>query len=97
LLWLNKERKKERKAKHPYMEFYQCTTNMVIESYSELVVEGGRALYLFHGMDSDTLYMIYHLSFLVFVYFLPLCCLLVSYIFIFLSVFIIKKQSFLDL
>ena len=71
-----------RKLKHPYMEFYQCTTNMVIESYSELVVEGDKAFYLFYGMDSDTLYMIYHLSFLIFVYFLPLCCLVVSYIFI---------------
>ena len=71
-----------RKAKHPYMEFYQCTTNMVIKSYSELVVEGEKAFYLLCGIDSDTLYTIYHLSFLIFVYFLPLCCLLVSYIFI---------------
>ena len=71
-----------RKMKHPNLEFYQCTTNMVIESYSELVVEGDKAFYLFYGMDSDTLYMIYHLSFLIFVYFLPLCCLVVSYIFI---------------
>ena len=33
-------------------------------------------------IDSDTVYIIYNLSFLVLVYFFPLCCLLVSYVFI---------------
>ena len=72
-----------RKVKHPYLEFCQCTTNMAIENYSVLVVKGDKALYLFHGIDTDTIYMIYNLSFLIFVYFLPLCCLIISYIFIF--------------
>ena len=71
-----------RKVKHPNLEFYQCTTNMAIENYSVLVVQGDKALYLFHGIDTDIIYMIYHLSFLIFVYFLPLCCLIISYIFI---------------
>ena len=71
-----------RKMKHPHLEFYQCTTNMVIENISTVVMDGAKATYFFFGIDSDTVYMIYHLSFLVFVYFLPLCCLLVSYIFI---------------
>ena len=31
-----------RKLKHLYMEFYQCTTHMAIESYSELVVQGDK-------------------------------------------------------
>ena len=71
-----------RKMKHPYLEFYQCTNKMVVENYSHLVVEGDKARYFFFGIDSDTVYMIYHLSFLLFVYFMPLFCLLVSYIFI---------------
>jgi hypothetical protein len=71
-----------RKMKHPNLEFYQCTTKMVIENYSTMVMEGDEATYFFFGIDSDTVYKIYHLSFLLFVYFLPLCCLLVSYIFI---------------
>ena len=71
-----------RKMKHPNLEFYQCTTNMVIENYSTVVKDGDKATYFFFGIDSDTIYMIYHLSFLVIVYFLPLCCLLVSCIFI---------------
>ena len=71
-----------RKMKHPNLEFYQCTTNMVIENYSTVVMDDDKATYFFFGIHSDTVYMIYHLSFLVFVYFLPLCCLLVSYIFI---------------
>ena len=79
-----------RKMKHPYLEFYQCTTNMVIESYSQLVVEGDKAMYLFFGVDSDTVYLLYHLSFLIFVYFLPLSCLLVSYSFI---IYLIRRSE----
>ena len=71
-----------RKMKHPDMEFYQCTTKMVIENISTVVMDGDKAKYYFFGIESDIVYKIYHLSFLVFVYFLPLCCLLVSYIFI---------------
>ena len=48
----------------------------------DVVMEGDEATYFFFGIDSDTVYKIYNLSFLLFVYFLPLCCLLVSYIFI---------------
>ena len=81
------------KMKHPYLEFYQCTNNMVIERYSQLVVEGDKDFYLFHGIESDTIYMIYHLSFLVLVYFLPLCCLLVSYVFI---IYLIRKRYKID-
>ena len=84
------------KMKHPYLEFYQCTNNMVIESYSQLVVEGDNAFFLFYGFDPDTVYMMYDLSFLVFVYFLPLFFLLVSYIFIIYNIrsrYVLKQAS----
>ena len=63
---------------------------MVIESYSESVVEENKVIYLFFGVNSDTVYLIYNLSFLIFVYFFPLACLLISYIFI---IYLIRKPN----
>ena len=71
-----------RKLKHPHLEFYQCTTKNVLESYSDLVVEDGKLSFVFYGLDPIMVYNIYHFSFLFFVYFLPLFCLIISYIII---------------
>ena len=68
-----------RKLKHPTMEFHQCTTTMVIESYSDIVIENGQAHIRFYGIDPSILYQLYSGSFLFFVYFFPLFCLIISY------------------
>ena len=68
-----------RKLKHPSLEFYQCTTNMVIETYSEVVLENRQAKMKFFGIDPSVLYKLYSGSFLFFVYFFPLFCLIISY------------------
>ena len=71
-----------RKLKHPYLEFYQCTTKGVVEAYSDIVAENGKRKYSFYGLDPVKVYNIYHFSFLFFVYFLPLFCLVISYVII---------------
>ena len=71
-----------RKLKNPHLEFYQCTTMMVVETYSELVKEDNKLKFVFYGIDAVVVYNIYHFSFLFFVYFLPLLCLIISYIII---------------
>ena len=71
-----------RKLKHPHLEFYQCTTKSVVETYSDLVTEDGKLKLVFYGLDPVRVYNIYHFSFLFFVYFLPLFCLIISYIII---------------
>ena len=69
-----------RKLKHPSLDFHQCTTNLVIETYSELIFdENGRAKMKFYGIDPSILYKLYSGSFLFFVYFFPLFCLIISY------------------
>ena len=68
-----------RKLKHPSLEFYQCTPDMVIETYSTLVFENGQEQIKFYGINPATLYKLYSASFLFFVYFFPLFCLLISY------------------
>ena len=71
-----------RKLKHPMLEFYQCTTRMVVEEFSEVVRENDNLRFVFYGMDSIDVYKIYHFYFLLFAYFLPLLCLVISYIII---------------
>lgn len=68
-----------RKLKHPYVEFYQCTTDMVVEEYSSRVVVAGETKFIFLGVDSETVYSLYHLSFPFFVFFFPLGCLIFNY------------------
>jgi hypothetical protein len=68
-----------RKLKHPAVEFYQCTTDMVVEEYSDQVVVDGETRFIFLGVDSETIYSIYHFSFLFFVFFFPLACLIFNY------------------
>merc|ERR1711892_373075 len=45
-----------RKLKHPAVEFYQCTTDMVVEDYSTQTMVDGKIKFIFHGLDSDTVY-----------------------------------------
>jgi hypothetical protein len=68
-----------RKLKHPYVKFYQCTTHMVVEEYSHQVVVDGETKFIFLGVDSETVYSLYHLSFPFFVFFFPLGCLIFNY------------------
>ena len=83
-----------RKLKHPHLEFYQCTTKMVVETYSDLVMEGDKLKFVFYGFDPVAIYNIYHFSFLFFVYFLPLFCLVISYIII---IKLIKRYKIIKL
>ena len=69
-----------RKLKHPAVEFYQCTTTLVVEEYANLVVEDGNTKFVLIGLDSNTIYIIYHLSFLFFVFFFPLTFLIITHI-----------------
>ena len=91
-----------RKLKHPMLEFYQCTTNMVVETYSEMVLENGQHKLKFFGFDPTFIYKIYNGSFLFFVYFFPLFCLIISYTIIIIlikryqRVFISLFQFWLD-
>ena len=90
-----------RKLKNPHLEFYQCTTMMVVETYSELVKEDNKLKFVFYGIDAVVIYNIYHFSFLFFVYFLPLLCLIISYIIIiklikrYYSILGVKVETFL--
>ena len=56
-----------RQVKHPNMEFYQCTSEMVVEMNSKMVIENGKAKFTFFGIDSEVIYTVYHFSFLFFV------------------------------
>ena len=42
-----------RKVKHPHMEFSQCTTDMVLEMYSDMVIQDGEISFLFFGINPD--------------------------------------------
>ena len=68
-----------RQVKHPNMEFYQCTSDMVVEMNSDLVITNGEPRFIFFGIDPEVIYTVYHFSFLFFVYFFPLLCVLISY------------------
>jgi hypothetical protein len=52
---------------------------MVVEEYSDQVVVDGETKFILLGVDSETIYSIYHFSFLFFVFFFPLTCLIVNY------------------
>ena len=80
-----------RKLKHPDMEFYQCTTTMAIEDFSHEVVVDGQSKLIFLGLEPVTIYKLYHFSFILFVFFLPLAVLMVNYIII---IRIIIRYSF---
>ena len=88
-----------RKLKHPSLDFHQCTTNMVIETYSEVVFENQQAKMKFYGIDPSILYKLYSGSFLFFVYFFPLFCLIISYtiIIILIKRFTLYAQLIIEL
>ena len=69
-----------RVLKHPDKEFYQCTTTLVVEEYADVVVDDDQTKFVLLGMDSSTIYIIYHLSFLFFVFFFPLTFLIITHI-----------------
>ena len=75
-----------RVVKHPYRDFYQCTSDLVFEMNSDLVMAGDKPTFLFFGIDPKILYKIYNFYFLFFVYFFPLFCILVSYASIFILI-----------
>ena len=79
------------KRKHNRLEFYQCTIRNALEDSSTFVVRGGEGVYLFYGIDTDILYLLFHLSFLVFAYFLPLIFLLINYLYI---SYLLQKTEF---
>ena len=68
-----------RKVKHPDMEFSQCTTDMVLEMHSDMVIQDGEISFLFFGINPHIIYSFYHFSFLFFVYFLPLLVILINF------------------
>ena len=68
-----------RKMKHPAVEFFQCTTNNVVEDFSTMILEDGETKFIFLGLDSQTVYTLYHFSFPFFVFFFPLAFLIVNY------------------
>ena len=68
-----------RKVKHPNKEFHQCTSEMVIEMNSKVSVHNGKLVFDFFGLNIQLIYLLYHFSFLLFVYFLPLLCIIISY------------------
>ena len=70
------------KQKHPHEEFHQCTINNALEQFSNEVEVNGTTYLQLLGINLETIYFAYHLSFLVFVYFLPLSCFIISYVFI---------------
>ena len=78
-----------RVVKHPHRDFYQCTSHLVFEMNSDVVLSGDKPTFLFFGMDPQILYKIYNFYFLFFVYFFPLFCILISYA----SIFILIRRS----
>ena len=73
-------------VKRPYRDFYQCTSDLVFEMNSDLVMFGYKPTFLYFGIDPKILYKIYNFYFLFFVYFFPLFCILVSYASIFILI-----------
>ena len=80
-----------RKLKHPDIEFYQCTTTMAVEDFSEKIVVNGQLKFLFLGVEAETIYRFYHFSFLLFVFFFPLTFLMVNY---FIIIKLIRRYNF---
>ena len=77
-----------RKVKHPYTEYHQCTSEMVLEMISDLEIKDGELVFHLLGLNLDLIYFVYHFAFLLFAYYLPLFCILISYAFIF---YIVKR------
>ena len=69
-----------RKVKHPNIDFCQCTSDLILEMNSEIIIKNGEPTFLFFGIDPEILYSVYQFSFLFFVYFLPLFCIIISYV-----------------
>ena len=63
-----------RKVKHPYTEYHQCTSEMVLEMISELEIKDGELVFHLLGLNLDLIYFVYHFAFLFFAYYLPLFC-----------------------
>ena len=69
-----------RKVKHPNIDFCQCTSDLILEMHSEIIIKNGEPTFLFFGIDPEIIYSVYQFSFLFFVYFLPLFCIIISYV-----------------
>ena len=69
-----------RLVKHPDTEFYQCSSELRLEMASDLYIEDGEVVFRWHGIDPKIIYAIYNFSFLFFVYFLPLACILCGFL-----------------
>ena len=79
-----------RLLKHPHRDFYQCTSELRLEMASDLYIVEGEMVFRWYGTDPKIIYAIYNLSFLFFVYFLPLACIVCGFLAI-LSV--LKRKS----
>ena len=75
-----------RLLKHPHREFYQCTSEFKIELMSEFKLIDDKPYFDFYGFDPKTIYGMYNFWFLFFVYFLPLVCIIISYVAIFFTI-----------
>ena len=71
---------KIRLLKHPHKEFYQCTTEFRLEMESDLTFVDGELVFRYYGVDPKIIYAIYNFSFLLFVYFLPLACIICGFL-----------------
>ena len=73
-----------RLLKHPGRNYYQCTLEFRLEMMSELTIvnqtDPTTATFNFHGFDPKTIYASYKFSSLFFVYFLPLFCIIFSFV-----------------
>ena len=69
-----------RLLKHPHKDFYQCTTEFRLEMESSLTFVEGELVFSFYGADPKIIYAIYNFSFLLFVYFLPLACIVCGFL-----------------
>ena len=75
-----------RLLKHPHNDFYQCTTLFRLEMESNLTFVEGEPVFRFYGTDPKIIYAAYNFSFLLFVYFLPLACIVCGFLGIFAAV-----------
>ena len=88
-----------RLLKHPHKDFYQCTTEFRLEMESNLTFVDGELVFRFYGTDPKIIYALYNFSFLLFVYFLPLACIVCGFLAILSAVkrkFLIFQQSWVQ-
>ena len=64
---------------------------LVVEEYADMVVEDEQTKFILLGLNSGTIYIIYHFSFLFFVFFFPLVFLIITHIII---IKLIQRYSF---